>query len=496
MAAVLPALPRPYRGSVKACLTALVLTAFSSLFVVAGGPWIRFIAALAVAMLLVVMTLSRPVLGVTATFVYLVLMAFLRRLLIPVSGGWISADPMLLVAPLVAVMLLIKLFVLESRPWAPDPISKLVVVILLITFAEVANPASGGIAAGLAGLMFMAVPLFWFFVGRELLRGSDTDRLLGLVVVFGTIIALYGLWQTQVGFPSWDNNWLNVTAGVDSLSVGGQIRAFGTFSSGSEYAFFVGAALAVAFSFCLRGRLIAAIPIPLLAVALFLSSTRSALLSAVFSMILLLGLLTRRPAATLAVVLCAVGLAFGGLKLASSSLSNSTGTASQLVSHQIGGITDPLNPDSSTLLVHLQLVIQGFKSGISHPFGKGTAVTNGAAGVNPNSASSATQATEMDISNAFVAFGIVGGVLYLLLVLMVLYTAARSYFQGHTTLMPIIALLIVGLGQWGIGGDYALSPLTWLLIGAVAATQPRFEKAAVRGGRRRSAISSSAVSSA
>ena len=113
LAAVLPALPRPYRGSVKACLAALVLTAFSSLFVVAGGPWIRLLVALTVAMLLVIITLSRPVLGITMTFVYLVFVAFLRRLLIPVAGGWISADPMLLVAPLVAIMLLVKLFILD-----------------------------------------------------------------------------------------------------------------------------------------------------------------------------------------------------------------------------------------------------------------------------------------------------------------------------------------------------------------------------------------------
>ena len=30
-------------------------------------------------------------------------------------------------------------------------------------------------------------------------------------------------------------------------------------------------------------------------------------------------------------------------------------------------------------------------------------------------------------------------------------------------------VLVVALGQWLIGGDYALSPLCWLLIGTVAA---------------------------
>ena len=145
------------------------------------------------------------------------------------------------------------------------------------------------------------------------------------------------------------------------------------------------------------------------------------------------------------------------------------------------------------MLTHVNLVIAGVKSSLTHPLGQGTAVTNGAAGVNPNSANTAIQATEVDISNAFVAFGIPGGVLYVVLVLMILFTAIQGFFRGRSWLLPIIALLITGLGQWLIGGDYALSSLSWLLIGAVAATHPRFEAAAARGKRRKSSITSSAA---
>jgi hypothetical protein len=40
-------------------------------------------------------------------------------------------------------------------------------------------------------------------------------------------------------------------------------------------------------------------------------------------------------------------------------------------------------------------------------------------------------------------------------------------------MLPIIGVLVVGLGQWLIGGHYALAPVTWLLIGAVAAMAAR-----------------------
>jgi hypothetical protein len=463
-------------------LVAVVLTAFCSITVVAGGVAIRLVVALATALLLITLALMNPALGVRATFVYLVFLALLRRVLL-YAAPWVSGDPMLLVGPLVAVVLILKAFVLDSRPVAPDAISKLVLLVLAMTFAEVFNPAGGGIGAGIAGLLFMAVPLLWFFVGREFLRGHDVDRLMGLVVVLGTFVACYGLWQTQVGDPPWDANWLQTpgASGYGSLYLGGSARAFGTFSGFSEYGLFVGAALAAAVAFCMRGRMIAAVPIPLLAVALFLASGRAALITVALAVIVMLGLSTGRPSTAFAVTVAAVGAAFVALHFAAPALSAAGASSGALVSHQLSGIASPLDPNSSTLLTHLQLVIAGVKTSLSHPLGLGTAVTNNAAAVitsNPtsNTGSAAvlavgtgSSATEVDLSNAFVAFG-VAGVIYLILVVLILVQAVRSYFRGRTELLPIIGILVVGAGQWTIGGDYALASLMWLLIGVVAAT--------------------------
>lgn len=460
-----------------------LLTAVSSLFVVAGGVWIRFILAIVIAALLVTLVLTRPAFGITATFVYLVFLAMVRRMLLP-AAPWISADPLLIVGPLVAVVLLVKAFVLDSRRWAPDLISKLVVVLLAVTLAEAFNPGNGGLSAGISGLMFMAVPLLWFFVGREFLTDADVDRLLKLVVVLGTFVALYGLWQTQVGDLPWDAAWLRTTAAsaYSSLDVNGTVRSFGTFSSFNEYGLFIGASLAIAVSLCLRGRLIFVLPVPLLAVALFLASGRSALITVALALVVMLGLRTGRPATALLVTVLAVGAAFVGLKFGGSALSSAGSGSSALVSHQIGGLTNPLDPSSSTLLIHLQLVYAGVKASLSHPLGQGTAVTNQAAGLSSSNRANNTQldvlgagssATDFDISNAFVSLGFAGGLLYVASMVVILATAIRSYFRGQRQLLPIIGLLIVDVGQWMSGGAYALSALIWVLIGVVAASSMR-----------------------
>jgi hypothetical protein len=478
--AAVPPLRWPAKTTVKAFALAVLLTSFSSLFVVAGGVWIRFVIAIGFAMLLITLTLIRPSLGVLATFTYLVFMAMFRRMLLPVAP-WVSADPMLLVPPLVAVVLIVKAFVLDRRPWAPDAISKLVLVVLAMTLLEVFNPAGGGISAGIAGLMFMAVPLLWFFVGREYLSPRDVDRMMVLIVVLGTIVAAYGLWQIEVSDPPWDELWVKTpgASGYSSLFLGGSARAFGTFSSFGEYALFLAAALATSVCFCLRGKLIAALPIPLLAVALFLSSGRSALITACVAIVVMIGLRSGRPRTALLITVSAVVLALGALHFGAAALSSGAAGSNALVAHQLSGIANPLDPNSSTLLTHLELVVAGVKSSLSHPLGLGTAVTNGAAGViqqNPTAntgfagipaVGQGSSATEVDISNAFVAFG-VAGVLYLILVLLILFQGIRGYFRGRRELLPIIGILIVGAGQWTIGGDYALAALMWMLIGVIA----------------------------
>jgi hypothetical protein len=453
-----------------AAVTIAVVT-FASLLVVAGTPLVRLPLALAIGFALAMLTLARPTAGVLTTMAYLVLLALLRRLLISTTGWW-QADPLLLVGPFIAVLLVVKLFVLQRRSLTPDLLSKLVALLLAVAIVETVNPAGGGPGVGIVGLLYVGVPLLWFFIGRELLDEVTVVRLLQLVVVLGVVVAVYGLVQAEFGHPSWDQEWID-TAGYNSLRVGDVLRPFGTFSSSAEYTLFLGSAFVVAVALAFRGQAVFLLVLPLLGAALFLASSRGALIMTVFATIALVGVRTLRPMRALAVVLVAAGLAFGAFTVFGSSLTspaNQSGNA--LVSHQLGGIGNPLDPKSSTLLLHLAIVIDGVRWSFSHPLGQGTASTN-VGGVSRGSGEHDSGSTETDVTNAFVAFGPAGGVLYAVIVLLVLVQAVRCIFAGRKELLPIIGLLIVGFGQWLIGGHYALSPLTWLLIGVVTATAAR-----------------------
>jgi hypothetical protein len=47
----------------------------------------------------------------------------------------------------------------------------------------------------------------------------------------------------------------------------------------------------------------------------------------------------------------------------------------------------------------------------------------------------------------------------------------RRALGGDAVVLGVLALLLVDLGQWQIGGDYALASLAWLMVGIVAARE-------------------------
>ena len=108
-----------------------------------------------------------------------------------------------------AIFLVTRLFLLEKRDPMSDGMSHLVVALLALMLLQSFNPMVGNITAGAGGFMFLGVPLLWFFIGREI-----ADR--RLVTSTSTAsscspwaIGAYGLLQTEVGLPSWDNAWVD-----------------------------------------------------------------------------------------------------------------------------------------------------------------------------------------------------------------------------------------------------------------------------------------------
>jgi hypothetical protein len=132
------------------------------------------------------------------------------------------------------------------------------------------------------------------------------------------------------------------------------------------------------------------------------------------------------------------------------------------VAHQLAGLANPFDPYQSTLLFHLGLAESGVISGVTHPIGLGTGATSLASEKQGTPGAS----TEVDVSNEFVALGLVGGLLFAALVLV---TLARFGRASLTTRDPLVlattGILVVCLGEWLNGGLYALTPLLWTLVG-------------------------------
>jgi hypothetical protein len=444
-----------------------VMLSLGTVYAIEQRPTLlRALAALVVTCLLVALTAVRPRAAIVVLFAFLPLLGLVRRLLIS-TAGWSTHDPLLLVAPLFLALLLVRMFVLEHRPIAPDRTSKLVLAFLAVAALESANTGSGGLAAGAGGFLFVAAPIAWFFVGRELIDRSTMTALLGLTVALAAVAAVYGLLQSWHGMPSWDAAWIS-QGGYSALNVDGTIRAFGTFASSAEYALYLGMALAVAVALLLHGRILLVGALPLLAVAAFLDGSRGVVVTACFAAFAMAGLRTGRGSFAVPIVVAGVAGAIFALHTYGTALTSSTAAATNpIVAHQVDALTNPLDPQQSTALLHLRGLTHGVEDGVRHPLGYGTAAVS----LGGSRFGGTARTTEMDVSNAFVSLGVTGGVLFLLIALTTFRRSVRRYLRGRDPLvLGILGGLMVTFGQWLNGGLYALTPLIWVLIGWVTAT--------------------------
>jgi len=207
--------------------------------------------------------------------------------------------------------------------------------------------------------------------------------------------------------------------------------------------------------------------LPLLAVALFLSSVRTTLILAALAIIVVVIFrAVKRPAwaatASIIVVLSGVGL----MQVVAPALQqDARQSQSDLVEHQLGGVADPLHGEQSTFSIHAEKIRKGMVQSVHHPLGQGIGITTQAA--TALNASSFT--TEVDITDAFVSLGLAGGVLYVVVVASAFSSTARLYWRDRRIApLMVLSVLIVSLGQWRNGGHYAVSSIVWFLLGWVA----------------------------
>jgi hypothetical protein len=372
------------------------------------------------------------------------------------------ADPLLLIAP-TAVAVLFLAAVARNGLTVRTTLAKAALVLALLAVLETVNPAQGGVATGAAGLLFLLVPIAGFWIGRAFCDDRTFARILALVAVAGVFEALYGLGQTFLAFPSWDEAWIRDN-GYAALSVGGVTRAFGSFPSASEYAAFLAIGLVVAVAFGARlGRVWVALPLAgLFAFALVYESARGVMFLVPVALVLMLAARTRRP---LALSLAAAAAAILIVPTVVGRLAPANGAGSgALIKHQVAGLQHPLSGSSSTLSLHATLVWDGLQTAVNDPLGLGT----GAVTLAGSKFGGEALNTEADVSNAAVALGAAGVLAYVVL-LGAGMRAAYSLAARRRDALSLIALglLVVTFMQWLNGGQYAVALLVWLTLGWV-----------------------------
>jgi hypothetical protein len=408
-------------------------------------------------------------LAVCLNFAYLVMLGDIRRLVsmvAPISG----LDPLLMVGPLFTLYVGLPLL---PKVKARDPLSRVMLVLLCVMLVEIVNPRQGGLLVGISAGLFWIVPLMWFWIGRA----YSTDRMCELLLYrvicpLGVLDAFLGLYQTFVGFFPWEEAWIkDAAASGYNLIIGGIPRAFGFSTNVVEFT------LSMLVSVVLLGAAFAAkrrsyiLLLPPVVVSIFFASSRGAILRAVFGLAMVWAVrgyarnrATLLPRLLFALALGLGALGFGATQAADSGPSDPQARGSAAGEHVIQGLAHPTDAKSSTAGVHSAMFVDGILQGFTNPIGSGLGFVTLGAGKFGGTGGS----TEVDISDSFVAMGLVGGICFVLMI----YHTCRYTLEFFLYGRPLLTFALVGmfaalLGSWIGQGQYALAPTMCFCIGFV-----------------------------
>jgi hypothetical protein len=423
--------------------------------------------------------------GIIAAIFFLAVLGDYRRYA-AFFQGYPTSDPLLLVAPAAAAVLLLKTTLERRRAGSASFLSRLIVVLMLLMIVSIFNPLQGGIQVGIAGALFYLAPLLWFWVGR-LYASEEFSQFFTFRVLLGigVLATLWGLYQTAFGLFGFEQQWAQ-QVGYAALQITNEVtRQIGFFTSSAEYqrCLLVTAAIAVA-AWLGRRSALGLLLVPVIGLAIFLSAARGPVVLFILSSIVMWAVsgrsaLTWGPRLLLASTVGAAALVGVLLFLSSASLSS---RVAPLVNRQVEGLLDPTNPEKSTATGHAQLILEGLESGFTSPAGRGLGATTIAA----SKYGGQSVSTELDLSNVMVSLGILGGVLYVVIVATVFVTALRWWSITRSPVsLAMLGICIATIGGWLIGGEYSMVAIVWFCVGSM---ERLFQEALhARSERRRNA---------
>jgi hypothetical protein len=347
--------------------------------------------------------------------------------------------------------------------------------------SEVANPNAGSVLASLAGMRAWVMWIPLFFVAYDFLRSRvEVERLWAFATAISLVVAAYGIVQYFIGFGHLYrlSQQFRVYAASGYYTTEGTrvIRVFSTMVHpgvfGASMAFMVLAASGLAFTARRPAvRVFAVACLPVLAIGLFLSGARTAIVGLGLGAVLFL-LLARRP---ILWVLAAVAVLVGAWQ------------AMHLTGGALGERMATLTPESAWARSGMPLS-QGFDLAWQHPFGTGVASGVGVGGFGLSPEKYNEMFLENDIGRAFGELG-VGALLYVGLLVAAAIASLRAYARlGDRPASVLAAALIGALAVIGVGlsSGSALylapgAPYFWLALATVLRLPDLEAEEAARG---------------
>ena len=434
----------------------------------------RLIVTGMIAFLLFVVVIGSIRRGIIAIFIFLPFIAFFRRIIYFVSP-YAKYDPIHLIAPALVLFMFVGILLFDKERLAQafkgNSLAKYVILLLGLFVLQIFNPLQVNLLVGLGGAFYYVIPMMWFFFALCYANNQLIRKLMIAIVIIGMITGAYGLWQMAFGFFPFEKYWIE-TGGFASLRVGKFTRAFSTFSSPEEYSRYLQIAGAIAFGYFLKRKNLGWLLIfAFIAISTIMTGVRSSVFGLALSISVLLVIWKakniRRTSIRLVLLVSAFLVIMSFVALPSNEFSyQGQSIFYTMVGHTARGFFNPVGERSFQSRLNLWKYL--FTNIVRrNPIGYGLGSTSIAA----QKFGGSGVGTEGYIFALFVNSGIVGGLLFLIISLVVLKKGAELSLQseGSKALAPVILAIIVGLTLNNIFGSsfilHSIAPTGWFLIG-------------------------------
>ena len=405
--------------------------------------------------------------AILGSFGFLTVLGDFRRWIMPFEG-WSEGDPLLVVGPVVAIVLWV-IAITSKRVSLDTPLSKWILLLMAIMTAHIFNPSQGGLMVGIVGAVFMLIPLLWYWVGKSF--GSEEfleTFFFRLLVPLACLAALFGFYQVFFGYPEYQLEWWRPRAREMVIGMNEEeLRPLSVFTSIAEYTRYVGVALLACAGLVLRKRsvLLASVALVFLFVALLVSGVRGPVVFSLFSVALMWTILGKSvavwaPRLALAGAIGLFGLTYGLTQVQEGAL-QFDGTVQTALERQTGVLE---GTGGGTIAIHLNLINVAAYRTVQQPLGHGTGYTTRAAGRFGDGGWS----SEKDFTDMFIAFGLPGGIVYLIVLAYTGLLAVRYWLRERNTVgLIVIGVLVFAVFGWIQPGQYVMTPIIWFCVGCL-----------------------------